>query len=76
MQGWGVSGYDSRLGLNFNSGPELSMSITECVFQRSIKNVNLNIGKLLDSVPLPSHLLLLRHSFGNDFVDRRFGEAG
>jgi hypothetical protein len=38
--------------------------MSKCVFQGAIQHMNANIEETLDSVPVPSHLLLLHHSFG------------
>ena len=50
--------------------------MAECVFQRLVENVNADVGELLDCVPVPSHLLLICHPFGDDLVNRRFSEPG
>jgi hypothetical protein len=50
--------------------------MSKCVFQGAIQHVNANIEETLDSVPVPSHLLLLHHSFGDNLVDCRLDEPG
>jgi hypothetical protein len=50
--------------------------VAECIFQGAIENVNASVEEGLNSVPVPPHLLLLDHSFGNDLVDRGLCESG
>jgi hypothetical protein len=49
--------------------------MAECIFQSVIENVNAGVEKMLDSMPAPSHLLLLVHLFRDDLVHRGFGES-
>jgi hypothetical protein len=56
--------------------PETLVPMSKCVFQGAIQHVNANIEETLDSVPVPSHLLLLHHSFGDNLVDCRLDEPG
>jgi hypothetical protein len=54
--------------------PEASVPMAERVFQSPIEYMNVNIQESLDSMPVPSHLLFLDHSFRDDCVDRRLGK--
>jgi hypothetical protein len=56
--------------------PESLVPMSKCVFQGAIQHVNTNIEETLDSVPVPSHLLLLHHSFGDNLVGCRLDEPG
>jgi hypothetical protein len=56
--------------------PETLVPMSKCVFQGAIQHVTANIEETLDSVPVPSHLLLLHHSFGDNLVDCRLDEPG
>jgi hypothetical protein len=38
-------------------------------FQRAIQHMNADVEALLDGVRVPSHLLLLHHSFSHNLVD-------
>ena len=71
--GWlGCSGPLCRLFL----GPKATMPMTERVFQSALEYVDPYIQERLDRVPVPPHLLLLPHPFGDDLVDGGFGQSG
>jgi hypothetical protein len=53
-----------------------AMPKAECIFEGSVKYVNADIKKALDGVPVPPHLLFLRHALCDDLVDCGLGEAG
>jgi hypothetical protein len=48
--------------------------MSKCIFQGAIQHVNAYVEETLDGVPVPSHLLLLHHSLGDDLVDCRLDE--
>ena len=52
------------------------MPMAECIFESPVEHVNANVDETLNSVTVPSHLLLLRHPFRDDFVDYGLGEFG
>ena len=43
------------------------MTMAECIFQGIIQDVDANVEEGLNSMPVPSHLLLLSHPFGCSF---------
>jgi hypothetical protein len=50
--------------------------VPKCIFQGAIEDVNADFEKTLDGIPVPPHLLRLRHAFGYDPVNSRFSKAG
>jgi hypothetical protein len=42
--------------------PKASMPMAECVVESLVEHVNANVDETLNSVTVPSHLLLLRHA--------------
>jgi hypothetical protein len=52
------------------------MPVAECIFQRSIENVDADFEKGLYSMPVPSHLLAFVHTLRDNLVDRRFSKPG
>jgi hypothetical protein len=44
------------------------------LFQDVIQDVDANTERLLNRMPIPSHLLFLVHSLGRNLVSSRFGE--
>src|SRR3954453_23905713 len=56
--------------------PKATMPMAERVFQGAIEHVDPYVQELLDRVPVPPHLFLLPHSFGNHLVDGGFGKSG
>jgi len=52
------------------------MPKAKCIFEGSVKYVNADIKKALDGVPVPPHLLFLRHALCDDLVDCGLGEPG
>ena len=51
------------------------MPLPECIFQGAVQHVDPDVEETLDSVPVPSHLLLLHLSFGVNLVDQALGRA-
>ena len=71
--GWsGRSGHIGSLYLR----PKASMPMPEGVFQGAVEHMNPYVQELLDRIPVPPHLLLLRHPFGDNLVDGGFGKSG
>jgi hypothetical protein len=62
-----AAGLDVLFG-TFEHGFQFRISL----FQSVIENVNSDVEEMLDSVPAPSHLLLLVHPFRDDLVHRGF----
>ena len=52
------------------------MPMAECIFQGVIQDVDANVEEAMDSMPVPSNLLLLNHPFGDNLVDCGLGESG
>src|ERR1700722_12717536 len=71
--GWSRCGRDLE---RFRDWPETLVPMSKCVFQAAIQHVNANIEETVDSVPGPSHLLLLHYSFRDNLVDCRLDEPG
>jgi hypothetical protein len=60
----------------FRDWPKNLVPMSKCIFQGSIQRVNANVEETRDGVPVPSHLLILHHSFGDNLVDCRLDQAG
>jgi hypothetical protein len=48
---------------------ELRIHLPKRAFQRAVKNGDTHVEEWLHRPPVPTHLLLLRHPLGDDFVD-------
>jgi len=71
--GWSCS--ESQLGSD-RDRPKAFGPITERIFQSAIQHMNANVEEALDDVPVPSHLLLLHDSLGDNLVDGRLDKPG
>src|SRR5580704_11624041 len=67
MQSCGVIRCDRDLG-PIRDWPKSLVPLPECIFQGAVQHVNPDVEETLDSVPVPSHLLLLHHSFADNLV--------
>jgi len=57
-------------------GAEAGIAMTEGVLERIVQHRCPHVEEGLHSRPIPTHLLLLVHAFGNDLVDRTLHERG
>src|SRR5580692_9144941 len=57
-------------------GAQALIATTEGVLERIVQHRCSHVEEGLHGCPVPAHLLLLVHAFGNDLVDRTLHERG
>ncbi|MBC7838429.1 MAG: hypothetical protein H7Y39_07305 [Nitrospiraceae bacterium] len=60
--------------LRVQFGAEASVHSPEGLLNRIVQDMDSNSQEFRSRMPVPAHLLALRHPMRNDLVDRRLGE--